>query len=288
MNTVANGAGGANVVKKPRTARTGGFTPPPREAHAMPTVLITGANRGLGLEFTRQYVARKWQVVATCRDPAGAADLAALAREHAGVAVERLDVTDHAGMDRLAAALAGRPLDLLLLNAAYLGPLAGQKCGALDYALFERSFAANATGPMKVAEAFIPHVAAGTGRKIVFLGSGAGSIGLLKPPVNLYAYRASKAAMHLLARNLALDLAPRGIHVGIVNPGLADTRGLLKLAPDEAPPPDLAPVVALVRAGVVKMVTAEESVRGMIGVIDRLDAAGAGTFVNYDGAPIPW
>lgn len=254
----------------------------------MPTVLVTGANRGLGLEFTRQYAARGWRVLATCRDPAGAADLAALAAGQPAVTLERLDVTDHAGVDRLAAALAGRPLDLLLLNSAFLGPQAGQTCGALDYGLFERSFAANATGPMKVAEAFLPHVAAGTGRRIVFLGSAAGSIGLLRPPANLYAYRASKAAMHLVARSLALDLAPRGIHVGIVNPGLADTRGLLKLGPGEAPPPDLAPVMALVRAGVIELVTPEVAVSGMIGVIERLDAATAGAFFNYDGTPIPW
>lgn len=254
----------------------------------MPTVLITGANRGLGIEFARQYAARGWTVIATCRDTDGAVELRALGRAHRALRIAALDVTDHARVDALAAELRPVALDLLLLNSAWLAPQAGQFCGALDYGLFDRSFAANATGPLKVAEAFIPHVAAGAGRRIVFLGSAAASLSLLRAPANLFAYRASKAATHLIARNLALDLAPQGIVVGLVNPGLADTRGLLKLGPADAPPPDMAPIVALVRAGVIALITAEVAVQGMIGVIEDLDAARAGTFFNYDGSVIPW
>lgn len=254
----------------------------------MPTALITGANRGLGLDFTRQYAAAGWQVIATCRRPAEAVELAALAADDSKVRLAPLDVTDHAQVDRLAAELGDQPLDLLLLNSAWLGPQQGQRCGELDAGMFERSFAANATGPAKVAEAFLPNVTAGTAKKIVFVGSAAAAIGLLRAPVNLYAYRASKAAVHLIARAMALDLAPRGIRVGLVNPGLADTRGLLALGPDEAPPPDLAPVLALVRAGVITMITSAEAVRGMIRVIEGLDATNAGQFLNYDGSVLPW
>jgi NAD(P)-dependent dehydrogenase (short-subunit alcohol dehydrogenase family) len=148
----------------------------------MPRVLITGANRGLGLEFTRQYAGRGWHVVATCRQPEAAGDLRQFAHGHPKVSVAALDVTDHAQVDRLAAGLQAEPIDLLLLNSAFLGPQQAQKCGTLDYELFERSFAANVTGPMKTAEAFIPHVQASTIRKIVFLGSAAGSLTLLRPP----------------------------------------------------------------------------------------------------------
>lgn len=256
--------------------------------NALPTVLITGANRGLGLEFARQFAGRGWRVIATCRNPHGATDLQVLIEEGLPLQLAALDVTDHAAADRLAGEYAGVAIDLLLLNSALLGPQAAQRLGHFDFRLFDQSFAANATGPLKVVEAFLPHVRAGVQKKIVFLGSAAGSIALLRPPANLYAYRASKAALHLLARNLALDLAPQGIRVGLVNPGLADTRGLLKLGPQDEPPPDLAPVMALVRAGVVRLITPQEAVRGMIEVIDNLSEHNSGQFLNYDGAVLPW
>lgn len=254
----------------------------------MPSVLITGSNRGLGLEFARQYAAAGWRVFATCRNPAEAADLRAIADRHPQVSLHALDVTDAASVSACATELAGQALDLLLLNSAWLAPQRGQRLDGLDWQFFARSFEVNATGPMRVLERFLPSVERGGQKKIVFLGSAASSNGLLRPPVNLYAYRASKAATHLLARSLALDLAPRGVHVGLVNPGLADTRGLLTLGPDDKPPEDMAPIVALVRAGVIQLITAEEAVRGMIRVIDRLDASSAGQFINYDGSVLPW
>jgi NAD(P)-dependent dehydrogenase (short-subunit alcohol dehydrogenase family) len=254
----------------------------------MPTVLITGANRGLGLEFARQYAAAGWRVIATCRQPGEAAQLRELAAQAPAVVIEALDVTGQSQVVDLAGRLEATPIDLLLLNSAFLGPQTGQRFGGLDSALFADSFAANATGPLRVAEAFVGHVARSALKKIVFLGSAAGAIALLRPPMNLYAYRASKAAAHLLTRGLALELAPRGIVVGLVNPGLADTRGLLRLRPDEPPPEDMAPIVALVRAGVIQLITAEVAVQGMIGVIDRLDATNAGQFLNYDGSSLPW
>ena len=182
-------------------------------------MLITGSNRGIGLEFARQYAARGWTVIATTRRPDEATELRKLAAGRPNVVIERLDITSDAEVAALAAKYRGRPIDLLINNAALLEKPDSQLLGKLDYELFDRSFAINATGPMRVTEALLENVAASGQKKIVTLGSAAGSNGLLNPPVNYYPYRASKAALNLLMHNLALDVAKRGILVGIINPG---------------------------------------------------------------------
>lgn len=253
-----------------------------------PTVLITGSNRGIGLEFARQYAAAGWTVIATTRQPDTAADLKALAASRSNVVIERLDITSDAEVAALAAKYRGRPIDLLINNAALLEQLDRQLLGKLDYGLFERSFAINASGPMRVTEALLENVAASSQKKIVALGSAAGSNGLLNPPANLYPYRASKAALNLLMHNLALDVARRGILVGLINPGLVDTRGVLKLKPGEAPPEEFATLMPLIRSGKMKLITPEESVTAMVKLIDGLTPAQSGTFLNYDGQTLPW
>ena len=255
----------------------------------MPSILITGANRGIGLEFVRQYSDQGWQVVATCRDPAAATELQALARLHAHVRMETLDLVSPASIDSLAGRLGNDfAVDVLLHNAALLGPGGPQLLGAWTEAPFLDAFRANALGPALLTQRLLPRVETGARRQIIFLGSAAGSNALLQPPANLYAYRASKAALHLLARNLALELKPRGIVVGLVNPGLVDTRGLLDLAPGDPGPTDLQHLVKLVRAGVVPLIRPEESVTGMRALIDAWTIDGSGAFLNYDGQPLPW
>ncbi len=253
-----------------------------------PTVLITGASRGIGLEFARQYAGLGWRVIATCRDPAGAGALQGIARHHPAVAVERMDITDAASVTALAARYRGQPIDILINNAAHLGPREQQQFGRLDYGLFEESFAVNAIGPMRVTEAFIENVAASRQKRILTLGSAAASIAQLSPPANLYPYRASKAALNLLMRNLAIELAPRGIVVGLFNPGLVDTRGILKLKPGEPVPDEFAPLMPLIRKGVFKLITPAESVTAMRDLIERLTPEQSGKFLNYDGTPLPW
>jgi len=253
-----------------------------------PTVLITGANRGIGLEFVRQYAARGWTVIATTRRPGEAADLRALAAERPNVVIERLDITSDADVAALAARYADRPIDVLVNNAALLEKPDSQLLGQLDFGLFERSFAVNATGPMRVTAALLPNVAAGRQKKIVTLGSAAASHGLLNPPVNYYPYRASKAALNLLMHNLALELAPRGILVCLVNPGLVDTRGVMALKPGETPPEEFAALMPLIRAGKITLITPAESVSAMLRLIDGLTPAQSGVFLNYDGATLPW
>jgi NAD(P)-dependent dehydrogenase (short-subunit alcohol dehydrogenase family) len=254
----------------------------------MPTILITGTNRGIGLEFVRQYAEAGWQVIATCRDPASAIALQGLARTGSGIRIEALDLASVPSIDALATRLDTLPLDVLLHNAAWLGPGGPQLLGQWEEAAFLDAFRANALGPALLTQRLLPLVEAGGQKKIIFLGSAAGSITLLQPPANLYAYRSSKSALHLLARNLALDLKARGVIIGLVNPGLVDTRGLLDLAPDDPGPNDLQHLVKLVRAGVVPLIRPAASVSGMCDLIDAWTPERSGMYLNYDGQPLPW
>lgn len=254
----------------------------------MPTVLVTGTNRGIGLEFVRQYTGRGWSVVATCRHPESASALGEIARSCRGLRIETLDLTDADSIDALARRLAGLSLDVLIHNAAFLGPAGPQQLGQWEEDTFLDAMRANAVGPALLTQRLLPLVEAGTGKKIVFLGSAAGSIGSLREPATLYAYRASKAALHLVARNLSIELAPRGLTVALINPGLVDTRGLLDLAPDDPGPEDLRPVLQLVRAGVVPLIRPAESVDAMIRLIDAWPPGDSGRFLNCDGTPLPW
>ena len=255
----------------------------------MSKILITGANRGIGLEFVRQYADAGWQIIATCRDPAVAGELRSLAEAHANIRIETLDLASPASIDELAGRLGTRlALDVLLNNAALLGPGGPQILGAWQADAFLDAYRANAVGPALLTQALLPLVEAGSQKKIIFLGSAAGSIGLLQPPANLYAYRSSKAALHLIARNLALDLKARSLIVGLINPGLVDTRGLLDLAADDPGPPDLQHLVKLVRAGMIPLIRSAPSVTGMRALIEGWTLEQSGQFLNYDGQPLPW
>jgi NAD(P)-dependent dehydrogenase (short-subunit alcohol dehydrogenase family) len=267
---------------------TGGFPPLATAANETPTVLITGANRGIGLEFARQYAARGWQVIATAREPARAAELKALAAAQSNVRVESLDITDAAQVAALAERLKSQPIDVLVNNAALLERPDDQLLGRIDYDLFRRSVEVNAMGPLRVTEALLPNVMAGTRKTIVILGSAAASHGQLRPPINYYPYRASKAALNMVAHELALDLAPKGIRVLLVNPGLVDTRGVMALKPGEPPPEEFAPIMPLIRSGAIKLITPAESVTAMLGLLDRLTPEQSGKFLNYDGTELGW
>jgi len=252
------------------------------------TVLITGANRGIGLEFAHQYAKQGWRVIATCRTPARAEALQHIAEHHDNVRIVPLDVTDHARIEALAAELADQPIDVLLNNAALLGERADQALGKLDYELFERIYAVNAIGPMKMIESFTPHVMASRQKKMVTLGSAAGSIDMIRPPADFYQYRASKAALHLLMKNTALDMRDRGVLVALINPGLVDTRGLLDLGPDDPVPENFQQIIKLIRAGAITMITKTESVSKMRTRIEELTNEQTAVFLNYDGEILPW
>ena len=231
----------------------------------MPTVLVTGANRGLGLEFVRQYAADGWRVYAGCRAPSAADALQALAAASAGLlSIHALDVRDRASIQRLAAELAGQPIDLLINNAAIWGS-AEQVLGGLDDRIWAEVLDVDVVGPVRVTEAFLENVAASVRRTVVMLSSRLGSIALNDSGGRLM-YRAAKAGLNAVARSLAVDLAPRGIVCVALSPGWART----DMGGPQAP---LSPV---------------DSIAGMRRVIEGLDLTQSGQFLAYDGTTVPW
>jgi len=195
----------------------------------VPTVLITGANRGLGFEFAKQYAADGWNVIATARKPAAAEDLQALAQQHQNISVQQLDVRDLAMIDALAEKYADQPIDVLLNNAGISGsPSPEQSFRRLNYELFNAFMETNAQGPLKMSEAFLKHVQASEQKKIVVITSAGGLFSEASgSSKGTYFYRASKAALNMLMIQVAADVKRRGIAVVLLNPGLVDTQHML-------------------------------------------------------------
>ena len=182
------------------------------------TVLITGSNRGIGLEFVKQYSLANLDVIATCRNPGEAEDLQLLSKERGNISIQSLDITNEKSINALHSRLNNKPIDILINNAAYLGPPERQKFGEIDYEIFKRSFEVNAIGPIRITEKLIENVRKGTDKKVIFMGSAAGSISTISPPVTLYSYRSSKAALHLAVHNLFHQLTEDSILVSLINP----------------------------------------------------------------------
>ena len=229
------------------------------------TTLITGANRGLGLEFARQYAADGWKVYAACRDPDDAQELAQLAAQSGGaIRVLALEVTDTASIRAAAQSLAGEAIDVLINNAG-VGSPKKQRLGSLDYVAWARVLDVNTLGPMRVVEAFLDSVAKGGDRKIVTLTSAMGSIAD-NGSGGSYAYRSSKAAVNIVIKSLSIDLAPRGITCVVVHPGWVRT--------------DM--------GGPDGKLTPTQSVTALRKLIAGLQPEDTGRFFNYDGKTYPW
>ena len=231
----------------------------------MPSTLITGANRGLWLEFAKQYLVDNWQVYAACRDPSSASELRRLADGSCGkLQVLSMDVSDLAKVRAAAVELKGKPIDLLLNNAGIGGPR-GQTIGNIDYETWARVLDVNTLGPMRVSEAFVDNVARSDRKLIVTIASGMGSISD-NSSGGAFAYRTSKAAVNMVMRSLSVDLAPRGITCVVINPGWVRT--------------DM--------GGPNARLTAAESVTAMRRLIDKLGPAQSGKFFNHDGREYAW
>ena len=231
----------------------------------MPSALITGANRGLGFEFARQYLADGWRVYAACRDPASASELHSLAENsNDKLRILAMDVTDPASIQAAANELEGQAIDLLLNNAGIIGPR-GQAIGNIDYQAWAEVLAVNTMGPMRVSEAFVEHVARGDRKLIVTLTSGMGSIADNTSGGSIV-YRSSKAAVNMIMRSLAIDLAPRGITCVVVNPGWVRT--------------DM--------GGPNATLEPSESIGALRQLIATLGPEQSGKFFNHTGREYPW
>jgi len=222
------------------------------------TVLITGANRGLGLEFARQYAAAGWQVIGTARRPDAASDLKALE-----VRVMQLDVTDQVSVDRLAHDLGNQSIDLLINNAGIF-PMAAT-LPEIDFDNITRTLAVNTIGPMRVTRALLPNIRKGEAKKIVNITSNLGSIAK-NTSGRFYGYRESKAGLNMFTRSLAAELRDEGFICIVMNPGWVKTDMGGPQAPLRAP----------------------ESIKGMRSVIDRLTQVDSGTFWTHEGEQMPW
>ena len=227
----------------------------------MPTLLVTGATRGLGLEFVRQYAADGWRVLACCRTLEGAAAL----RDVEGlVETYILDVANFPAIEKLAADLKGQTIDVLLNNAGIYGSKSSL-FGSVDYDEWLKVLHIDTMAPLKMAECFVEHVAKSELKRIVTVSSKMGSIAD-NTSGGSYVYRSSKGAVNVVTKSMANDLKPMGVTCAVLHPGWVMT--------------DM--------GGPNALISAEESVRGMKGVIDGLDLSQSGKFFNYDGNEIPW
>ena len=231
----------------------------------MPTILITGANRGLGLEFARQYLAEGWDVIAACRNPGAARALSSLERQSQGASrIIEMDVADGASVKRAAEGLRSRSIDVLINGAGVFGG-DRQSVGSLDYEDWRQVLEVNLLGPARVCEAFLEQVARSERRLMVTITSGMGSIAD-NTSGGYVLYRTSKAAVNMLMRTAAIDLRARGITCLVLNPGWVKT--------------DM--------GGPNAQLTPAESIGAMRQLIARLGPRDSGRFYSYDGREYPW
>ena len=224
----------------------------------MTTIMITGASRGLGLEFARQFYNEECRVIATCRSPKDANELNAIG----DIDVHALDVTDDKSVTTLADKLRGENIDILINNAGVIGQRDG--FGRIDYDIWAKTMDTNVFGPMRVAEAFRDNVMNSNKKQMIFITSRMGSITEAVP--NAYVYRSSKAALNMAVKCLSAELGEQGLIAVLFHPGHVQTDMGGQAAP----------------------VTPQKSIEGMKNQIVALTRDDNGRFLSYDGRQIPW
>ena len=224
----------------------------------MTTIMITGASRGLGLEFARQFYNEECRVIATCRSPKDANELNAIG----DIDVHALDVTDDKSVTTLVDKLRGENIDILINNAGVIGQRDG--FGRIDYDIWAETMDTNVFGPMRVAEAFRDNVMNSYKKQMIFITSRMGSITEAVP--NAYVYRSSKAALNMAVKCLSAELGEQGLIAVLFHPGHVQTDMGGQAAP----------------------VTPQKSIEGMKNQIVALTRDDNGRFLSYDGRQIPW
>ncbi len=231
----------------------------------MPTVLITGANRGLGLEFSRQFADKEWSVIACCRNPSKADELNKLTNRFSSLTTEALDVAKFEHIDSLSKKLADKNIDILINNAGVYDDRRGNDFGQLEYQAWTNSLLVNTQAPIKMAEAFFQHIKRSDKKLIVNISSLMGSIADNGSGGSIF-YRSSKAALNAAMKSLAIDLKDQGVGVIIFHPGWVRT--------------DM--------GGPNGLIDSKTSVTGMCEQMERFTLAQTGKFVKYDGNLMPW
>ena len=225
-------------------------------------VLITGANRGIGLEFTKQYADDGWNVLACCRHPQSAMQLQALAKANPNIKILGLDVADFAQIDALALQLKDTPIDLLINNA---GVYPASSFGEVDYDDWLEGFKINSMAPLKMAEAFVQQITRSQLKKIATITSKMGSIDDNTSGAS-YSYRSSKCAVNMVMKSLSIDLRPYGISTITLHPGWVQT--------------DM--------GGPNGLINVQTSVTGLRKQIADLNLTTTGNFIAYNGQEINW
>ncbi|HJM08797.1 MAG: SDR family oxidoreductase, partial [Gammaproteobacteria bacterium] len=249
------------------------------------TVLITGSNRGMGLEFVTQYAEKGWDVIATSRSPLDDYDLINAAKDHPKIQIEQMDVTSINQIQVLAQKYENQPIDLLINNAGMSGDRDKQAWGQIDQNEFEKLMSINAFGALKITEAFAQNISMSDDKKVVAISSVAGSISSMGRPSSLPILSISKAALNMAMKTVALRLKDQGVTVILLNPGAVDTRALRQafgLSLEEAEK-----ATNFDYRG-YPTVSAVEGVERMINVIESIDQSQSGSFFNFDGKELPW